>query len=350
MHVQDHLTLEALQHRTNSIRDTKLWKRHQAVVLAIQGRSAKQIAETLGCSQWAVQKWVTRYNRSGPDALREQARSGRPLRFSGPEVARFLQRVEAGPTPEEGRSTFYGHDYQRILRDEFGVVMSLQAVYDLLHRLGFSSLMPRPQHKDSDEELQALFKEVVTDQIQAIAEAHPEQEVRVYFEDEARMGQQGTLCRVWARTGSRPRGVRQNQYGYLYVLTAVCATSGHASGLISPVLNVGVINVFLDQFARELPAGVHAVLIWDGAGYHTSPMLAVPSNISLIQLPPYSPELNPVENLWHYLRSHYWSLQVYADYEAMEEAVMTSWRQVCLSAEVIRSVCAAPYVDDKIYG
>ena len=349
MHVHDHLTLEALQVLTDSIRGTKLWKRHQAVVLAIQGRSAKEIARALSCGQRAAQKWVTRYNQLGPDALREQPRSGRPLRFSGPEVTRLLQRIEAGPTPEEGRSTCYGHDYRRILKDEFGVVMSLQAVYDLLHRLGFSGLMPRPQHKDSDEELQALFKEVIIDQIQAITEAHPEQEVRVYFEDEARMGQQGTLCRVWARTGSRPRGVRQNQYGYLYVLTAVCASSGHASGLISPVLNVGVINVFLDQFSRELPAGVHAVLVWDGAGYHTGPMLVVPPNVSMIQLPPYSPELNPVENLWHYLRSHYWSLQVYADYEAMEEAVMTSWRQVCLSPEVIRSVCAAPYVYENIY-
>ena len=132
------------------------------------------------------------------------------------------------------------------------------------------------------------------------------------------------------------------------MLTAVCAATGMASGLISPVLNVGVINLFLKQFSRELPAGVHAVLIWDGAGYHTSPGVVVPSNVSLILLPPYSPELNPVENLWHYFRSHYWSLQVYANNEAMEASVVTSWRKVCLSPEIIRSVCAAPDVDAKI--
>src|SRR3982750_3944347 len=75
-----------------------------------------------------------------------------------------------------------------------------------------------------------------------------------------------------------------------------------------------VVNLFLEQFSRELPAGVHAVLIWDGAGFHTSADLEVPSNVSVIRLVPYSPELNPVENLWHYLRSHYWSLRVYRDY------------------------------------
>ena len=145
-------------------------------------------------------------------------------------------RSPTGPTPEDGICTFYGRDLQRLLREEFGVPLSLQAVYDLLHRHGFASLMPRPQHKDADEELQAIFREVVVDQIQAIREAHPDQDVRVWFEDEARFGQQGTLARVWARKGSRPRGVRQDQYTYLYVLTAVCVGTGAASGLISPTL------------------------------------------------------------------------------------------------------------------
>ena len=189
MHVQDHLTLEALQHRTNAITGMKLWKRHQAVVLALQGRPANDITRTLGCSPRAVQKWVTRYNRHGPDALQEQPRSGRPLRLSEPELVRFRERVETGPQPEEGRATFSGHDYQRILKDKFGVALSLQAVYDVLHRLGFSSLMPRPQHKDADEELQAIFKEIVADHIEAIREAHPDEEVRVYFEDKARFSQ-----------------------------------------------------------------------------------------------------------------------------------------------------------------
>ena len=168
--------------------------------------------------------------------------------------------------------------------------------------------------------------------------------VRTFFMDEARFGQQGTLARVWARKGSRPRGVRQTQYSYLYVLTAVCVGTGAASGLIAPTLNVGVVNLFLEQLSRELPAGAHAVLVWDGAGYHTSHDLVVPANVSLIQLLPYSPELNPVENLWHYLRSHYWSLRVYRDYDALEEAAMSAWRAVCMKPESARSICAAPYV------
>jgi transposase len=130
------------------------------------------------------------------------------------------------------------------------------------------------------------------------------------------------------------------------VLTAVCVGTGAASGLISPTLNAGVINLFLEQLSRELAAGSHAVLVWDGAGYHTGGDLVVPANVSLIQLVPYSPELNPVENLWHYLRSHYWSLRIYRDYDALEEAAMAAWRAVCMEPGAVRSICAAPYVSN----
>jgi transposase len=346
MDVRDHLPLEELQHLAKAIAGKRVWMRYQAVILAVQGRSAAAIATALGCGVRSVQEWVARDNGGGPEALRERPHTGRPPRLAGPELDRFRQRIEAGPTPEDGICTFYGPDLRRILEHEFGVLLSLQAVYDLLHRHGFESLMPRPQHKDADEELQAIFKEVIVDQIQAITEAHPEEVVQVWFEDEARFGQQGTMARVWAKKGSRPRGVRQTQYGYIYVLTAVCIATGDASGLISPILNVGVVNLFLEQFGRELAAGVHAVLVWDGAGYHTGNGLATPANVSLIQLVPYSPELNPVENLWHYLRSHYWSLRVYRDDEALEEAAIAAWRAVCLRPELVQTVCAAPYLNE----
>ena len=102
----------------------------------------------------------------------------------------------------------------------------------------------------------------------------------------------------------------------------------------------------LAELSKRLAPDVHAVLIWDGAGYHTSRGLAVPANITLLPLPPYAPELNPVENLWHYLRSHHRANRVYRDYEALLEAATESWRAVCLGPETIKSVCAAPYLEE----
>ena len=207
--------------------------------------------------------------------------------------------------------------------------------------------MPRPQHPEARPEAQEFFKEIVVEQIAAIAEQHPDAKVEVWHQDEARFGQKGTLTRVWARRGSRPRRVRQDGRESLYVLTAVCAASGAAVGLVMPALNTAVVNLFLEEFSRRLAPGVHGVLLWDNAGYHTSGGLVVPANVSLIGLLPYSPELNPVENLWHYLRSHHWSHRVYRDYQALREAAVEAWRAVCLDPEKIRSICAAPYLSER---
>jgi transposase len=344
MFVQDHHSLEELQQRARALRQKRIWLRYQAVVLAEQGHPAPDIARTLGCSRRAVQTWIAKYNHGGLQGLQEGPHTGRPPRLAGSDVPRFRERLEAGPKPEDGTCTLRGCDARRILRDEFGATLGRQAVYDLLHRLGYSSLMPRPQHEQANPEVQEFFKEIVVEQIDAIAEAHPDQEVHTFFQDEARFGQKGTIARVWARKGSRPRAVRQAGFTSLYVMAAVCAATGSVSALIMPELNTAVVNLFLEQFARELPAGVHAVLIWDGAGFHTGADLVVPGNVSLIQLPPYSPELNPVENLWHYLRAHHWSNRRYRDYNELQEEAARSLCAVSADTETIKTVCNAPYL------
>ena len=116
--------------------------------------------------------------------------------------------------------------------------------------------------------------------------ARPAERVEVWFADEARFGQQGTLTRVWARRGSRPRGLRQTEYDWCYVLTAACPASGRAAGLIMPHVNIPTINAFLAVVSSRLDPGVHAVLIWDNAGFHTGGGVAVPANMTLMRLPP----------------------------------------------------------------
>jgi putative transposase len=345
MFVADHHSLDQLQGLANDIPQKRIWKRSQAVLLAKRGWIALQIATSLGCSIRSVKNWVAQYNRGGVEALRERPRAGRPRRLAPEHYPRLKQRLDAPPRPEDGVCTLRAADVRRILEREFGVLMGRQAVYDLLHRLGYSDLMPRPHHEDANPEVQEFFKEIVVEQIDAIAADHPDKEVRVYFQDEARFGTQGTITRVWARKGSRPRAVRQNGREWLYVLMAVCAGTGATSALIMPELDTAVVNLFLEQFSRELPAGVHAVLIWDGAGFHTGGDLVVPSNVSLIRLPPYAPELNPVENLWHYLRSHHWSNRAYEGYKSLEEEAIRSLCAVCQDVERLKTICNADYIN-----
>jgi transposase len=106
------------------------------------------------------------------------------------------------------------------------------------------------------------------------------------------------------------------------VIGAVCPQSGQSVGLLAPTVNTDILNAFFEPFAAEVDPKVHVVGVWDQAGFHTAGKLKVPENVTLVSLPPYSPELNPVENLWHYFRSHYGSNRAYGDYDDLRQAAL----------------------------
>ena len=166
--------------------------------------------------------------------------------------------------------------------------------------------------------------------------------VRTFFMDEARLGQQGTLTRVWAKTGSRPAAVKQAKYEWVYLYAAVEPATGESAALVAPNVNTGTMNAFLKILDAERKPGQHFVLIMDQAGWHKSKGLKLPDGITALLLPPYSPELNPTENLWHFMRSHYLSNRAYVDYDALVGAGTDAYRR--LTPDVIKTVCACPYL------
>jgi transposase len=344
MYVRDQQPLAVLQRLERKEQDATRSKRLRIIILAMQGWTAPAIAMSVGLSRRDCQEWVRRFNASGLSGLEDRSGGGRDTPLTPAQQEQFCKRIEAGPTADDEVCSLRGADLQAILAREFGVLRSLSTIYKLLHRLGYSCLRPRPRHRKADPEVQAAFQEQLPQRLEEIAAAHPEKRLRVFFQDEARFGQQGTTTTLWARRGSRPTAVRQTEYQYLWVLGAVCPETGRGEGLLSPRLNTEVVAVFLREFSRTLPPDEHAVLLWDGAGFHTSPKLQVPANITLLQLPPYSPELNPMENLWHYLKSHYWSNRAYADYEELEEAAIDAWRAAVLDSDLMKTVCNAPYL------
>lgn len=161
-------------------------------------------------------------------------------------------------------------------------------------------------------------------------------------QDEARFGQQGTLTYVWSIKGSRPTAIRQTRYEWVYLYAAVDPLSGESAALLARHVNTATMNAFLRILSREIDANDHVVLVLDQAGWHRSRKLQVPSNITLLFLPPYSPELNPVERLWAYMKSHYLSNRAYADYQALLDAGTNAYRS--LTPELIRSICTASWL------
>jgi len=126
--------------------------------------------------------------------------------------------------------------------------------------------------------------------------------------------------RQWAKRGTRPRQPADQRYESAYLFGAICPARGTGAALALPYADTHAMQLHLDEIARTVRPGAHAVLLLDRAGWHTTPVLAVPKNISLILLPSRSPELNPVENIWQYLRQTWLSNRVFETYDDIVEA------------------------------
>jgi transposase len=158
MHVSDRLSLDQLESLAAQEADKNRFRRLRAVILALRGRTAPQIAEALGGGRRTVQQWIARYNAEGIDGLNDKPGRGRPCRLSDDQLVELRQRIDAGPTPEDGVCTLRGPEVRALLEREFGVAYSPAAIYFLLHRLGYEPLDPRPRHIKADPEVQDAFK------------------------------------------------------------------------------------------------------------------------------------------------------------------------------------------------
>ena len=158
----------------------------------------------------------------------------------------------------------------------------------------------------------------------------------MWFQDEARIGQQGTLTRVWAERGSRPRAVRQTEYQWAYVFGAAAPLTGQSSALIAPTVSTKLMSTHLKMICEEAGDDTHVVLVLDGAGWHKAKALKVPANMTLLFLPPYSPELMPMERVWAWMRQHDLSNRVFVDAEEIDQACAASWNK--LTPERIKTI------------
>jgi DDE superfamily endonuclease len=167
--------------------------------------------------------------------------------------------------------------------------------------------------------------------------------VEVWFQDEARIGHKNSLTRVWGPTGSRPVAPKDLGFASAYLFGAVCPAAGTAAALIMPVCNTAAMNHHLSEISAQVAADGHAVVILDGAGWHRSHGLVVPGNITLLELPPYSPELNPVERMWHYLRSHGLANSVFRSLQDIMDACERAWNRFAADPSLIRSLCSVSW-------
>ncbi len=166
--------------------------------------------------------------------------------------------------------------------------------------------------------------------------------MEVWFQDEARFGQQGKIYRIWARKNTRPKRLKQCGFEFCYILGAVNPVSGKKVGLLFSTIDSDVFNIHLKMISRQLKEKRHALVIIDNAGFHRAKNVKVPKNITLLRLPPYSPELNPVERIWAWLKSHYIGNRVFEGFKDMLEIGCLAWGN--LSTRHVKSICRTSWL------
>lgn len=163
--------------------------------------------------------------------------------------------------------------------------------------------------------------------------------IEIWFQDEARVGQKGTHAYIWAPIGSRPLMVRDNRHDSAYIFGAICPARAVGAAVLMPAANTEAMNEHLKEISTQVSVGAHAVLVCDGAGWHQrGKQLVVPDNISLLPLPPYSPELNPMEKVWDYLRQNKLCAHVWDTYDDILEACKIAWNWLVDDPDRIRSI------------
>ena len=183
--------------------------------------------------------------------------------------------------------------------------------------------------------VQKGFAELVREALPEHARGKP---VEVWFQDEARVGRQGTLTRVWARRGTRPRAPRDRRHTWAYLFGAVCPERAVGAALVLPHADTEATGLHLAEISDHVAPGAHAVVVLDRAGWHGAGDLTVPENLTLLPLPSYAPELNPVENVREYLRQNKLSHRVWEGYDAIVATCCEAWNWLVAAPDRLASI------------
>lgn len=293
------------------------WRKRRllAVKLAAKGDyTSAEVAELCGVARTYLFEWLKIVREGGLEALLVREKPGPregSVRGVQPEVMEAL------------RQKLVAHEFasaeaaRRWLKKEHGIQKPYKTVWNWLKKLHGVLRVPRPSHSKKKPEAVETFKNELAGKLAAL-EIQAGSRVKVWFMDEARFGLHTELRRVWTLRGLRPVVTRQIRYEWDYLYGALSAVSGEAHFAHLPGVSLEWDRSYLEDLAASDPEAIH-VLVRDQAGFHLregDPRL--PERVRIIDLPPYSPELNPCEQMWDIVKDDTCN-QVFATVAALRD-------------------------------
>ncbi|MFZ5746953.1 MAG: IS630 family transposase [Pseudomonadota bacterium] len=305
-------------------------RRLLALAAIYDGASRTEAARIGGVTLQIVRDWVLKFNASGPDGLIDRKAPGQPSLLNATHRAALVEAIERGPIPAaHGVVRWRIIDLAQMLWDDFSLSVSRPTLSRELRALGYRKLSARPKHHAQDPDAIEAFQKGFAAELDKVRASLPRgTPIEIWFQDEARIGQKNKITRRWEKRGTRPSAPHDQRTKSAYIFGAICPQEGKAAGLVLPFCNTDTMNLHLAEIALHVAPGAHAVLLMDQAGWHLTPKLEVPANISIVAIPSKSPELNPQENVWQFMRDNWLSNRVFGSYDEIVDHCCDAWNKL----------------------
>ena len=282
-----------LKERIRTARDARDKERLQVVLWATRGQhTLADLAQLAGRARSTIQVWLDDFTQGGlPQLLERDKPSGQPSAVAAPEVQ---AQLHAGLKAGRWRTA---RQVAAWLKEAHGIERATKSIYYWLGKVGGALRVPRPCHVKQDPAAAAAFRAELEQRLAGL-NLPKDRAVKIWVADESRFGLHTQSRRCWALRGQRVVLAQEQRYQWEYVYGAIEVVEGLAQFRFLPWVSLELSRGFLQQIADSDPQAEH-VVIWDQAGFHPRPADAqLPPRIHLLPLPPYSPELNPVEGVW----------------------------------------------------
>ena len=303
------------------------------------GKLLKDVSEIMLYDECAIRRWIRRFIEFDYEGLIEKEGRGQKPRLPKDQEEAFKDALDKlQENKNGGRITV--DDIQQLLTDDFDCNYSRSGIYTLLDRLNIVWISGRSKHPQHSQDVIDNFKETFPEELEKIKKELETDKIEIWWQDESRVGQQGSLSRVWAAKGTRPRVVRQRQFLSTYIFGACCPDKDKGCALILPECHTGMMQLHLDEISKNVEKEFHAIVLMDRASWHTTEALNIPSNLMLFPLPPYSPELNPMEQVWQKIKGDNLTNRVFKNYEEIVESCSKAWNSFCDVDGNIEKLCS----------
>ncbi len=301
--------------------------RFQGIKMLLLGLPDNQVCQVLSVVPRSLQRWVQHWNAGGIDRLKRIPRPGRPRKAN--KEQRFLV-VDWLTHPEQhGQTHWTLRKLHGVLRSELRIELGYSTLARLVRDERFALNMPRSWPAKQDAEARLAFTELLS----SLLASDPN---RIWFYDESGITGDPRPRRRWMRKGERQTVPFTGTHLRENILGAVQPLSGRLFSLQMPEVDRELFQIFLDHFA-EYTKGERVTMVLDNASWHKVKSLNW-HHIQPIFLPPYSPDLNPIERLWLYIKEHYFNHWYSKSREELRDRVTWAIQQLLNQPEIVKSV------------